>query len=371
MNISGYFKLRFTRGTDTPTKVNSAKALTASPSSLNQKFSFRVFGCVAASLMISVGALNWLIDPLWYSGGNRLTGKNFPFNERVSKTNLFLRSKTENYDCLIIGSSRVVALNASEFKQYKCFNYSFKGGWAQDFVNVSKFVEKEGLKPKVIYVGVDEFNFVKQQDVKGKKEDFSKFATPSPYHAYFSSNVLLFSLMTLANRSPDPANYYNQSYETIEFNSHPKYNPAFLPLESSQQCDLSRLKPYLEIRRIFPTAKIIGYVPPRSAWSVVNETYNRNIMDCVLQGFHEVSKSYDEMYDFSVPSSLTLNPANTYDGSHFTPQANDEVIAVLEKRNNNFALNVGEYSLEGYKKAYKSKLKEFLVGQSRADLWQN
>ncbi|HEY9301247.1 MAG TPA: hypothetical protein VIQ31_33770 [Phormidium sp.] len=80
------------------------------------KFSFLVFGCVTAGVLGTIGTLNYLVDPLWYSSGNRLTGENFPFNERISKTNLFLRSNTQDYDCLIVGSSRVIALNSSEFK---------------------------------------------------------------------------------------------------------------------------------------------------------------------------------------------------------------------------------------------------------------
>jgi len=347
-----------------------------SPFLLEQKFNFQLFS-VVASLMFCVGALNYLVDPLWYKHGNLITGKNFSFNERISKTNLFLRNKNKGYNCLILGSSRVVALNASRLKQYKCFNYSFKGDWAPDFVNVSKFLKKESLNPKLIYVGVDEFNFIEQQDVEkklrqqGKEEDFSKFATSSPYHAYFSFNTLLFSLKTLQEHNPDPRNYYNNNYEVVDFNPRLRYTPVFLPLKESRKCDLSTVRFYLQIRSLFPKAKIIGYVPPVSAWYVVNEVYNRNVMDCVLQGFYEIAKIYDDMYDFSVPSLLTMNPKNTYDGTHFTPQANDDVLAVLENNNNNLGLNIREYNFESYKRTYKNKLKDFLVNQGRLDLWRN
>ncbi|HEY9301248.1 MAG TPA: hypothetical protein VIQ31_33775, partial [Phormidium sp.] len=210
----------------------------------------------------------------------------------------------------------------------------------------------------MIYVGVDEFNFVEQEEVSGKTEDFGSYATGSPYQAYLSANVFMFSLMTLANLSPDTSNYYNQNFEIVEFPNPPKYEGTFYPAESPQECDLSRVALYREIKTVFPDAEIIGYVPPRSTWSVINQTYNRNIMDCVLEGFYQVSQIYDGMYDFSVPSAMTLDPSNTYDGSHFTPQANVQVAAVLEGRSDGLALQVDQFDLNTYKQTFKNKLKE-------------
>ncbi|NJL10693.1 MAG: hypothetical protein HC908_12365, partial [Calothrix sp. SM1_7_51] len=108
-----------------------------------KQFNFKLFFAVVTLLIGSVSAVNWLVDPLWYGAGNRLTGKNFAFNERVSKTNLFLRNKHKNYDCLILGSSRVIALNASNFQGKTCFNYSIKGGEVPDFIGVAKFVKEQ------------------------------------------------------------------------------------------------------------------------------------------------------------------------------------------------------------------------------------
>ncbi|HEY9737900.1 MAG TPA: hypothetical protein V6D06_16525 [Trichocoleus sp.] len=369
MNINNFFK---GKAFDQPLKVVKPSSVTSPEPSRkpSNNFSFLVFACVTAAILGAVGTLDWLIDPLWYGGANRLTGKNFPFNERISKTNLFLNTDVKDYDCLILGSSRVTALNSSEFKEHKCFNYSFKGGWANDFINVAEFVKKQGFNPKIIYVGVDEFNFVKQQDVAGKAEDFGSYATQSPYHAYLSSNVLMFSVMTLAGSSPDPFNYYNENFEAVEFPEHPEYEAAFYPAEPPQECDLSRVERYQKIKEIFPDARIVGYVPPRSSWALVNETYNRNLMDCALEGFYQVSQIYDDMYDFSVPSDITLDPGNTYDGSHFTPQANAKVAAVLEGRDTGLALHVDELNLNTYKETFKSELKEFLEKEGQESLWR-
>jgi hypothetical protein len=333
-------------------------------------FNFKLYVGLTAVLMASVGLLNWLIDPLWYSSGNKLTGKNFAFNERVSKTNLFLRTKQQNYDCLILGSSRVIGLKASLFKNSNCFNYAVKGGEVHDFISIAKFVKKQGITPKKLYIGVDEFNFVKKDKVSTENSDIGKLATQSIYHAYLSGDVFLFSVMTLLGQSPDPANYYNDKFELAEIENKPVYKPEFLKPQPPQECDQNQVNYYTELKNIFPKAELIGYVPPRSAWSVVNETYGRKLTDCTLQGFHQVSQIYNQMYDFSVPSQLTKNPSNTFDGGHFSPAANDQVAEVLQEKPSDLAIEVNKYSLSEYQKLYKTRLKQFLDEEGESDRWQ-
>ncbi|MEB3885682.1 hypothetical protein [Lyngbya sp. CCY1209] len=335
-------------------------------------FSFKIYSLVAAGLIGSVGSINWLIDPLWYSHGNQITDKNFTFNERISKTNLLLRTKDErDYNCLILGSSRVIALKASMFKDKRCFNYSFKGGWVDDFIAYAKFAKEQGIDPDIVYVGVDSFNFVKETKFNEHGVEASASATNSMFEAYFSLDVLTFSAMTLAEVSPDPTNYYNQNFEIEEFENPPKYNPEFYPPLSPQECDLSRIEPFQKIRDIFPNAKFVGYVPPRSAWAVVMESYDRELMDCELEGIYKVSQIYDEMYDFSIPSPLTKDPNNTYDGSHFTPEVNDQVAEVMQgKGDDSFGIQVNQYSLSEYKTIYKGQIKKFLDEQNQLQRWK-
>ena len=70
----------------------------------------KIYLPLVTTILVLAGAINWLIDPLWYNKGNRITGRNFSFNERISKTNLLLNSDTRTYDCLILGSSRTTLL---------------------------------------------------------------------------------------------------------------------------------------------------------------------------------------------------------------------------------------------------------------------
>lgn len=337
------------------------------------QFSFGLFGLVTSLLVGSVAAINWAIDPLWYSHGNILTGKNFAFNERITKTNLFLRTKDlADYDCIILGSSRVTALRVSEFTDSNCFNYALKGGEIPDFVNYANFIKDEGVEPKIVYVGVDGLNFVEKDKTEAQSVVVKNLQTKSPLEAYLSADVLLFSTMTLLGVSPDPGGYYDRNFEPVDFTNLPSYNPDFYPPASLQRCDLSSVEAFKRLQEFFPNAQFIGYVPPRSAWSMVNDTYGRGLMDCYLTAFYQLSQSYDAMYDFSIPSEVTRNPSLTFDGSHYSVAVNNRIAKILQgETGESFGVRIDPYSFDEYRKIYRQKLRDFLAANDRLDLWSD
>jgi hypothetical protein len=337
----------------------------------NPKFNFALYGLMTTLLIAVVGVINWSIDPLWYHHGNILTGKNFAFNERISKTNLFLRTKaTANYDCIILGSSRVITMKASSFTENRCFNYAMKGGETQDFVDYGQFIKEQGVNAKKVYIGVDGLNFVAAPKKKHTPFNIKNVATQSFAHAYLSIDVLTFSLMTLLNLSPDPANYYDRDFEPADFADPPIYKPDFYKPLEAQQCDLSKVKAFTQLKQTFPNAEVIGFVPPRSAWSIVNDTYGRNLTNCELQAFYQIGQVYDEMYDFSVPSSVTKNPEHTFDGSHYSVKINDRMAKILQGQTVTFGLKVNNYSFEQYRDLYLQEIYKFLSENDRLQYWR-
>ncbi|HEY9853031.1 MAG TPA: hypothetical protein V6D28_26400 [Leptolyngbyaceae cyanobacterium] len=325
------------------------------------KFYLRTYFSLSAIILFLVGIINFTIDPLWYSKGNKLTGKNFSFNERVSKTNLLLNSEIQNYDCLILGSSRVTLIKASSFKKQRCFNYSFSAGRIEEFVEYAKYAKSKGLNPKKVYVGVDAFNFEK---TPASSAGIGKIAPQPAYQAYFSLDVFLFSARTLLGMSPDPR-YYNEQFESELVENPPTFKPEFYDRQKPGICDRSKVKEYQKLRDVFPKAEFVGYVPPISAWNVVNETYFRNLTDCDLQAFYQVSKIFNVMYDFSVPSTVTAEAKNSYDGSHFYPKIQQKVADTLQGKNPTFGIRLDRYKFPEYQEIYHAKIQEFLEKEGK------
>lgn len=357
-------------GTQKASKMDIPKTTKKKASS---NFSFSLYGLTTFLLVGSVVGINWLIDPLWYSHGNILTGKNFTFNERITKNNLFFRTKdTKQYDCIIFGSSRVIALKPSNFKQNNCFNYALKGGEIPDFVTYAQSLRDEGINPKVVYIGVDGLNFVEKKRVEQEPLTLRSLTTKSPFEAYLSADVLLFSTMTLLGISPDPGNYYDKDFEPVDFVNAPIYSPSFYEPAPPQKCDFSAVKTFATLKENFPNAKFIAYVPPRSAWSIVNDTYGRNLTDCELLSYHQLAQNYDVMYDFSAPSEITKNPRNTFDGSHYSVTVNNKIAEILQGNINDddFGIRVDQYEFDEYRKIYRKKLRNFLAEKNELSRWQ-
>src|SRR5260370_34519256 len=89
-----------------------------------------------------------------------------------------------------------------------------------------------------------------------------------------------------------------------------------------------RALPYIELRRQFPMARAIGYIPPESAWRIAAFSLTGEL-DAYLGAIGQVAAAYDEFLDFSVPSALTEGKEGTYDGSHYARSVNAKILAGL------------------------------------------
>lgn len=337
------------------------------PTSL--RFRFWPFALVMLLVLGLIGALNYLIDPLWYAKGNQLTGRNFAFNERIAKVNLLKHTVADaGYDCLILGSSRVTSLRPSRFTGQRCFNLSLKGAQIPEFLAYARFARDAGLHAKTVYISVDEFNFIENKETE-RRSNPSVNGSANAFHAFLSADVLVFSLMTLAGVSPDPDVYYDSHFEAQEFAGVDYVVPELFD-KPDLECNLGKVAAYASLREVFPEARLVGYAPPVTPWYKLSDIYSRRVLDCGMTAFQKIAASYDEFWDFSIPSVLTEAANVSYDGSHFSPAANDLVAAQLIGERRDLALDVKALSAEDYRLKVDEQLKAFLEKQQRSDFWK-
>lgn len=330
-------------------------------------FCFAAFALALLAVVGAVGLLNYLIDPLWYAQGNRITGRNFAFNERISKVNLLDRTADQGYDCLILGSSRVTMLRASRFTGMRCFNFALKGAEAPEQLAYARYAREQGLRPKHLFVGVDDFNFVDKKET-ARRTNVHVEGTPDAWHAFFSSDVLTFSLMTLAGVSPE-VNYYDRNFDQQRLKTPPAWQPV-VEDKPDLACSSHRIETFREIRRQFPEARAIAFAPLMSPWYQLSDVYLRGLLDCTLDAFDEVAASYDGFLDFGIPSAITLDNANTTDGTHFSPDANDAVAARLQGPVPDIALDVKALDRTSYRAAVHQRLRDFSAQHDLLQYWK-
>lgn len=327
----------------------------------------KTYFMIVLVVILTIGGFNLLVDPLWYKQGNLLTGINPPWNERMTKSNLFLKDP-EAYNCLILGTSRTTIFNRKFFQNHRCFNYSFSGGRIEELVNYAEYVEKRGSEPDKIYVEIDPVSLNR----RSKPREFAEVTDPMPaYRTYlFSLNTFWLSLKTLFGLY-SYSRLYDRKFQVVISKNAPEYEPEFeVENERNKGCDLQRLEYYQALKQVFPKAQFVGYVAPISAWRVYNTQYGNGLLNCHLEGIHQLTQTFDAVYDFAVPSELTTRTDNTYDGNHYYPAVFKRIAAVLEGRRSDLGIKVNDYPLPAYQQLYANQIKTFLVQQEELERWR-
>lgn len=307
----------------------------------------------ALSLSIVVYSICWTVDPLWYQNGNRVNRMNYVFNERISKINQLLQQQN-SIDCVLFGSSRATLLPIHNLHDQQCFNLAFSAGMIGEFAAYGGYLKQQNLKPSVIVVGVDGFNFfydnVSQSIPKFIKQ---QKAPPSQYQTYIQLDTLLFSLKSLLKLSRLPRYYDEHFYGQILENTD-QFQPHLVKqltrsVEGKVQWDKVEL--YKVFKHLYPDAYIIFYVPPISIWHVKEMVQNDQISD-YLRAVHSLNQYADRLLDFSIPSRITANPKYTYDGSHYVPQINQLIIDRFNGKNLAFGTEITNLSFTDYKQNF-------------------
>lgn len=325
-----------------------------------------IFGAIC---LFTLG-INSAIDPLWYFHGNQLTNKNLVFNEREAKLNQLRRDPT-SYDCLILGSSRTTWLRASSLAPYKCFNLSFSSGQIEEFIVFAKYALNEGLRPKLVIVGVDGFNFlITGRDTPSIPEFVKKMESPPTFlKSYLTLDSLLMSWRTLREDFRSPS-YYDRHFQKTVRTDIPPFRPENgLNAEGLARADAEERRKikyqsnnaplYGKLATLFPDAHVIAYVPPISAWHVADMAKN-DVLQGYLDAIYDTSAYFSVFVDFSIPSAITSRTDNTYDGSHYLPIVNSTIAEILlSEPPPSWGINLKQLDRRTYIQYYTAALSEF------------
>jgi hypothetical protein len=324
-------------------------------------------GLIAAACF----AVNCLVDPLWYLRGNVLTEINYPFNERLAKLIRFL-PRMHDYDCMIFGTSRASLLPEDKAEGYRCFNMAVSDGQVSEYLLYADYLRKRGFAPRLVIVDIRRSEFI-GPSTPPEVPDFVRAgeAPPSIFATYLSLDALDFSIRTLRGDAPHHRYYDKDFTARLEIRSKKHYyNPAvpIKPDPPPNDVHPERADAYIQFRQKFPMARAIAYLPPESAWRIAAFSLTDGF-DTYLGMIGRIAAAYDEFLDFSVPSPLTLSkdPKDTYDGSHYSRKANERVLAALLADREDAAIAWRGRDAATLLPVYRDRLAEFMATTSRAD----
>lgn len=284
-------------------------------------------GLAVALLMLMAAGLNYLVDPFWMNGGNKLAPRNYAFNERLAKTNLLigqgLRPK-----CVLFGTSKTTIMRGDRLSDEPCFNYAFGLGRGQEYLAFAQYLEARGIVPEVVYVELSRLGFLPNFEHPLDIPDFIRAKENPPLSPlnYFSLDLLELSLRTVLRGSPY-VRYYGPDFAVRLTADWPPYTPPEeIILDGSRRFDPEQVEHFRQLRQVFPKARFIGYVPPHSAWDIARDYLNDRAGQ--VETMRRLLSVFDEIFDFSAPSEVTMDPRLTYDGIHYVP----DVMRLIEER---------------------------------------
>jgi hypothetical protein len=325
-------------------------------------------GLIAAACF----AVNCLVDPLWYLRGNVLTEINYPFNERLAKLNRFL-PRMHDYDCMIFGTSRASLLPEDKAEGYRCFNMAVSDGQASEYLLYADYLRQRGFAPRLIIVDIRRSEFI-GPTTPAEVPDFVRTGEPPPsiLATYLSLDALDFSIRTLRGDAPHHRYYDKDFGARLEVRSKKHYYDPAVPIKPSpppNDIHPERAEAYIQFRQKFPMARAIAYLPPESAWRIAAFSLTDGF-DTYLGMIGRIAAAYDEFLDFSVPSPLTLSkdPKDTYDGSHYSRKANERVLAALLADREDAAIAWRGRDAATLIPVYRDRLADFMATTSRAEV---
>jgi hypothetical protein len=325
----------------------------------------------AAVVVAACFTVNCLVDPLWYLRGNVLTGINYPFNERLAKIIRFV-PRMADYDCVIFGTSRATLLPENEVKGYRCYNLAISDGEVGEWLLYADYLRQRGFAPKLILVEMKRGDLVGPAQPPEVPEFVrSGAAPPSILITYLSLDALDFSIRTLQGDAPHHRYYDAQFGAQLEKRSKKHYyNPTvpIQPMAPPTDVHPERADQYVALRQKFPTAKAIGFIPPESAWRMAAFSLTGGFDD-YLGAVSRIAAAYDAFLDFSIPSKLTesKNPADTYDGIHYSRAVNGQVLAALLASKTDAALDWRADDGATAAAHYKRLIADFMMMTAQAE----
>ena len=308
--------------------------------------------------------LNLLVDPLWHFSGNRLTGQNMGFNERLSKLNRAARIVADK-NCVIYGSSRGTLLDENFIDAYDCLNIAVSQGLAEEFPLIARFLKGHGLQAQLLIINADDLSFFSPPGAMTAPAFLRQGSQPAPWwQDALSLDVLQFSLRALAGKSPTPR-YYQEDFSITIEQGRRRYSPQaddLVPLQTAASVEGRQVHPefldyYRQLIEQHPQAQVVIYIPPISLWRV-SDMIRRGEFHDYLSSIHSLHQLGHPVMDFSVPSDITSDPERTYDGSHYNLDVNQVIAQNVLKGQCQHCLLVHELTEQDYRQQFERRYEE-------------
>ena len=297
-------------------------------------FLVTVFGVITLFALF-----NYTIDPLWtFCHSNRYNNAQPGFNERQLKTNRAYFCGLEQYDALLLGSSRATYIDQHDFKGMKVFNYASVSMYPSEYSGwISQAKEIKGSDFKTIILGVDFFG--SNNGSFGKKQ---MRETPKPSHyldvttSFLYRYKMLFSMDTLHKSITSIE--HSKHLGTTDYTRDNIKQTIRISYARKQQAVHQQIALYSQWiygdtyrynTKLIEAFKRVVKENPKSDFIVFTTPISSDLFRLMVQKgrlpdyerwLTMLVEVFGEVYDFMGVNTITSNSSNYADLHHFYPE---------------------------------------------------
>lgn len=312
------------------------------------------FTILLTGLMIII-TVNIIADPMMVLPFvHKLNNRSRDYNVRHQKTNLLYFSNyygVQDYDGIILGSSRSVCLNQNLFSpKYTVFNYAAAASRPQEAISYLSFAQELHGKPlRLIVIGLDFFassGTKSKSRVKGIPVVYTQEVKKPFYTIANLLNLKAFHLSTRiirANLHGTKSVYWERkSNSTVEYfrpnsqqqeKSFNKTMNDYKGMYSTFTYNPDYKQVLQEIKNTFPNAEFMIFTTPVSK-PHLDMLFEYGLKDSYKQWLTDIVDVFGSVMHFMDENEVTVNYKRYFDDSHHLyPRSTDLIIKRLLNEN--------------------------------------
>lgn len=292
----------------------------------------KVFTLISLLFLLFIGMINYIVDPLWvFSHNNSFNAMQESFNERQQKINKIYFNGSDDYDTLLLGSSRTTYINQHNFIGMKVFNMGAGNMFPNEYEGFINSIKKiRGKEFKYIILGMD-FFASNANETKHKQANLYVSKSKELFYQYkmlLGLNTLEYSIKNIFNSFQHPSIYYRR--DNVRIHKIIDYKKREENFQISLQKHINTFKnkysynklllPLLQkIKNENPNTKFIIFTTPATAQLLESTLGECNRFNDYSQWLRDIVSVFGQVYHFYDFNSITVNNKNYPDDEHYYP----------------------------------------------------
>jgi hypothetical protein len=287
-----------------------------------------------------IGIFNYIIDPFnIFSHKNRCNTLAVGFNERLQKSAYLKYNSAQNYNAILLGSSRATYYSFKAFNKLLLYNFSFSGAMPIEYNSYLEYAKKHNHKQfSTIVLALDFYTFNRDYQGENMVELGNKFLFF--LNNYFSLDTMKYSIINCKRSLLHTTSHRSYNRENIVFSDKVQNEKVQLLAKVRSKTYYNSFKNYDKnytiilnnLKKNNKTSNFIIYTPPLSKEFLEVIYKDKKLLNFYYLWLNQLVDIFGNIYCFTIQSELSEHYEKySLDGDHYYPQISSIIVKILMK----------------------------------------